>query len=99
MTSDAGERWRAEFEAFNRTHEMNLDFFHPEVKWHTRADLPDSGVYSGHREIARMVAGWMEAFEDLHNEPGEMIEVAGSIVMDVHVHGRIRGSNEEVDIG
>ena len=45
-----------------------------------------------------MVAGWVEAFEELHNEPGEMIELAGKIVMDMHVHGRVRGSGEEVDM-
>jgi ketosteroid isomerase-like protein len=45
-----------------------------------------------------MVAGWVEAFEDLHNEPGEIIELAGRIVVDMHVRGRVRGSGEEVDM-
>jgi ketosteroid isomerase-like protein len=98
MSSDSTDRWRPAFEAFNRTHKLDLENYHPDVEWHTRRDLPDSGVYRGREEIARMVADWVEAFENLHNEPGEIIELAGKTVMDMHVHGRVRGSGEEVDM-
>jgi ketosteroid isomerase-like protein len=98
MSSERAERWRPAFEAFNRTHELDLENYHPDVEWHTRADLPDSGTYRGREKIARMVAGWVEAFEDLRNEPGEMTELSGKIVMDMHVHGRVRGSGDEVDM-
>jgi ketosteroid isomerase-like protein len=98
MSSERADRWQKAFEAFNRTHEVGLENYHPDVEWHTRPDLPDSGTYRGHEAIVQMVAGWVDAFEDLRNEPGEMIEVEGKIVMDMHVHGRVKGSGEEVDM-
>jgi ketosteroid isomerase-like protein len=75
---------------------FDLENFHPEAEWHLRADLPDSATLRGRGEIARNAAEWLEAFDDLVLEPVQVSEVAGKIIVVVHFHGRIKGTEEEV---
>jgi len=70
--------------------------FDPEAEWHLRADLPDSTTLRGHEQITRNVAAWLEAFDDLVLEPVEISEVADRIIVVVHFHGRIKGTDEKV---
>jgi ketosteroid isomerase-like protein len=77
---------------------FDLENFHPECEWRTRTDLPDSGTYHGHEEIARMVAEWEVAFDDLVLEPVEIREVAGKVLVLVHTQARIKGSGEVVEM-
>jgi len=96
VAGESIDRLRAVFEAFSRTQRIDPEAVHPEIEWHVRADLPDSGTYRGYEEVERWAAGWAHAFEDLRTDLSEITEVDGRIVVDVHMHGRVRGSGEEV---
>jgi ketosteroid isomerase-like protein len=53
---------------------LDLDAFHPDIDWHTRDDLPDSGTYRGHDGVARRFSEWAEAFANLRVHPEELID-------------------------
>jgi ketosteroid isomerase-like protein len=77
---------------------FDLGNYHPECEWHTRSDLPDSGTYRGHEAIARLVAEWQGAFDDLVLEPVEIREIAGKVLVLVHTTARIKGTGEVVEM-
>lgn len=64
MAQESVEIVRATYQSFNRTHEVDVDAFHPSIEWHTRADLPDSGTHRGYAGLAQLFSSWVEAFED-----------------------------------
>ena len=92
MASEIAARVQAMYKTFD------LDNFHPDCEWHLRADVPDSRILRGHRDIAQNAASWYEAFDDLVLEPVEMSEAAGKIIVAVHFSGRIKGTGEEVNM-
>lgn len=79
--------------------EPDFDFLHPDVKWHTRADLPDTTTHHGHDGVAKLASEWFDSFDDLRFEPEEFIDAGDDVVIAVlRLRGRIRGSGEEVDM-
>ena len=81
------------------TGEPDFDFLHPDVKWHTRADLPDSTTYHGHDGVTKLASEWFELFDDLRFDPEEFIDAGGDVVIAVlRLRGRIRGSGKEVNM-
>jgi ketosteroid isomerase-like protein len=92
------ERVRESYELVSRTHRPDVELLHPDVEWHTRADLPDTGTYLGHEGAAKLVSEWFDAFEDLDLETEELIDVEDRVVVVVRLHGRVRGSSQEVDM-
>jgi ketosteroid isomerase-like protein len=98
MASEREARLRAMFASFNDIGDQGLDNFDPQIEWHLRADLPDSRTLRGHGQVKQLYADWTEAFEGLQVEPVEISEVAGRTVVVVHLHGRVRGSGQEVDM-
>jgi ketosteroid isomerase-like protein len=72
--------------------------FDPEIEWHTRADLPDSGVHRGHEGAAALVQEWVGSFEDLHFDIEDVIDRGDCVVISMVLRGRIRGSDEEVSM-
>jgi|SRR5271170_2239505 len=98
MPGDTEARVRAFFERSNETGELQVQSLHPDLDWHLRADLPDTRTVHGYEEAEQLVADWTAAFEDLRLEPMEITEAAGSTVVDLHLHGQVRGSGQEVDM-
>jgi ketosteroid isomerase-like protein len=96
--TDAEAKIRAYFERFNETRESQLEALHPAIAWHIRADLPDSRTLHGYEDVERRDADWIQAFGDLHLEPIEVSEASGKMVVLVHLHGRIKGSGDIVDL-
>jgi ketosteroid isomerase-like protein len=98
----AGEReakLRAMWARYKATGDPGFDEnFDPEIEWHLRADLPDSRTLRGHEQVKQMFVDWTEAFEDLQTEPVEISEVADRTIAVIHLHGRIKGSGQEVDM-
>ena len=52
----------------------------------------------GHEDVGRLHADWTNAFEDLHLEPIEITEEAGTTLVRVHFHAGIKGSDQELDM-
>jgi ketosteroid isomerase-like protein len=98
MSQENVEIVRANYESFNRTHEVGQDAFHPDIEWHTRADLPDSGTHRGHDGVAQLFSSWVEAFEDLRVDPVELIDAGDLVVAVVRLGGGIRGSGQVVEM-
>jgi ketosteroid isomerase-like protein len=99
MARENVERVREAYEFVDREHEPDFDLLHPDIKWHTRADLPDSATYSGHDDVATLMAEWFEgAFDDIRVEVEELIDAGDGVVAVLRLHGRVRDSTQEVDM-
>jgi hypothetical protein len=61
-------------------HPEELVAFHPEVEWTMRTDLPDPQTYRGREQLARVMAEWIDAFDDFLVEPVEIFETRGKVV-------------------
>jgi len=98
MSAENVERVRKSYEFVDREHEPDVDLAHPDIRWHTRADLPDSATYHGHDGVATLLGEWFGAFEDLHVSVEELIDAGDRVVAVLRLHGRARGSAHEVDM-
>src|SRR4051794_7763954 len=99
MSQENVEIVRAGYEEFNRTHQPAAEALHPEVEWHTAADLPDSAAHRGTDGIARLFAEWTSSFDDFRGDIEEIIDGGDEIVVVViRLRGRLRGSSEEVEL-
>jgi ketosteroid isomerase-like protein len=72
--------------------------YDPEAEWHLRADLADSRTCRGREEIAGLWAEWGDSFDSLLMEPFEIFETGGKAVAVVQFSGRIRGSDQQVQM-
>jgi ketosteroid isomerase-like protein len=98
MSQENVERVRQSIEVVNRTHGPDVDFMGPDFEWHTRADLPDPAVYRGPDGVARLLAEWYAAFDDLRVDLEEVIDAGDRVVTVLRLHGRIKDSGEEVEM-
>jgi ketosteroid isomerase-like protein len=98
MSQESVEIVRAAYQSFNRTHELDVDAFQPNIEWHTRDDLPDSGTHRGYAGVAQLLSSWVEAFEDLRVDPEELIDADDLVVAVVRLRGRIRDSGHDVEM-
>jgi ketosteroid isomerase-like protein len=96
--SENAERARAGWEFFNLTRQIDVSMLHPDIVWHAREDLPDARTYHGHDGIAELLAHWDGAFEDFGVVVEEVIEAGDLIVTVLLVHGRIRGSDQRIEM-
>jgi hypothetical protein len=88
---------REGYEFVDREHEPDFDLLHPDIRWRTRADLPDSATYSGHDEVATLLAEWFGgAFDDVRIEVEDLLDAGDRVVAVLRLHGRVRGSTREV---
>jgi ketosteroid isomerase-like protein len=95
------ENVRSHYEAINRLDfDAVLDFVHPDVVVidPSRADpnSPD-GAWHGKEGWGRFLLDWAESFEETQYEPVEMFLVGDSVVAEVLVRGRGRGSGIPVE--
>ncbi len=98
MSQENVERVRASYEFVDREHEPDFDLLHPDIRWHTRGDLPDTAMHSGHDGAATLMAEWFGAFDDLHVDVEEVIDAGDRVVVVLRLRGRARGSAHEVDM-
>jgi ketosteroid isomerase-like protein len=98
MSQENVDGVRAVWEAFNQTHLPLFDALHPDVKWHTRSDLPDSDTYHGHDGVAKLASDWVGAFDDLRVEPAELIDAGDRVVAVLRLSGCVKGSSQQVDM-
>jgi ketosteroid isomerase-like protein len=90
---------RSGYETVNRTAQPVVEALHPEVEWHTAADLPDAGVHRGVDGVGRLVSEWFGSFEDFRADIEEIIDGGDEIVVVVlRLHGRVKGSSDTVEL-
>ncbi len=98
MSQENLERVRESYEFVDREHEPDFDLVHPDIRWHTRADLPDTATYRGHDGVATLMAEWFGAFDDLRVDVEELIDAGDRVVVVLRLHGRVKGGAHEVDM-
>ena len=98
MSEENVERVRESYEFVDREREVDFDLLHPDIRWHTRADLPDTATHRGHDGARTLMAGWFGAFDDLRVDVEELIDAGDRVVAVLRLHGRARGSAHEVDM-
>lgn len=69
-------------EAFNR-HDFEAAFygFHPDVEWHTVADVPGERVMRGRDAVVAAFQGLLDEFPDWRVEPEEFAEAGPAILV------------------
>ncbi len=87
---------RGAFEQWAETGRLAFEYLDQEVEWHTRADLPDSGVYRGHGGVAALSKEWGASFDDPRFEVEDYLDRGDRVVVPLVLSGRIRGSEQEV---
>jgi ketosteroid isomerase-like protein len=87
------ERW-ARFQAGD----FDPDWYDPDVRWHLRADLPDSETLVGRDRLMRFFSDWFETFRESRTDVEELIDGGEYVIAVLRVRGRLRGSDEEVDM-
>jgi len=88
---------RGDFSLMDRESEWR-DVFEPDFEWHTRADLPDAGVRKRYEGIVRLRDEWVDAFDDMHIDLGELIDAGDHVVAVTRLCGCLRGSGHELDV-
>jgi ketosteroid isomerase-like protein len=87
------------FEAFNRG---DLDavgeLLHDDVVAVVPDSLANSGVYEGRDGFARMLAHWVEPWEELRVDVLDLIEEGDAVLAPAVQHGRGRGSGVEISM-
>ena len=82
---------RGEFDAVGR-------LMHEDVVAVVPENLANAGVYEGHEGFARMLAHWVEPWEDLRLEVLELIEDGDAVFAPTVQSGRGRGSGVEISM-
>jgi ketosteroid isomerase-like protein len=98
MSEENVERVREGYQFVDREHQPEFDLLHPDIQWHTRADLPDAATHRGHDGARMLMAEWFGAFDDLRVDVEELIDAGDRVVVVLRLHGRVRGSAHEVDM-
>jgi len=96
MSQEEADRLRAALGSLSETGEFDLEWFDPDVRWHLRADLPDSETLVGRDRLSQFLAEWTEAFQDPHFDVEELIDVGDHVIAVLRLRGRLRGSDEVV---
>jgi ketosteroid isomerase-like protein len=87
------------FEAFNRGEFDALgEVLHDDVVAVVPDTMANSGVYHGHEGFARMLAHWVEPWEELRVDVLELIEEGDAVLAPSVQHGRGRGSGVEISM-
>ncbi len=98
MSQEEAGRLREAFGSLAETGEFDPDWFDPDIRWHLRADLPDSETLVGLDRLTEFLAEWTEAFHDHQFELEEMIDAGDHVIAVLWLRGRLRDSNEEVSM-
>jgi ketosteroid isomerase-like protein len=89
---------RARFEVLARTGEVDPDWYHPDVRWYLREDLPDSETLLGRDRVLRLFSEWTEIFEHFRLAVDELLDAGDRVVAVLQVRGVITGSSQEVEM-
>jgi uncharacterized protein len=93
MSRENVEIVRRAYEAFARGDvEHILAVLDPAVEWHTRDNLPDSGVYRGPQAVLGWFATWLSAWRDFEIEAEEFIDAGDRVLVVTRQSGKGAGS-------
>ena len=99
MSQENVEIVRRVYEAFNREGlDAAFEHLHPDFEYDLSAAIgPYAGIYSGRETVRKMLEDFFSAWEYMHVEPEEFIEVGDDRVL-VPTRGRGRGKGSGIEI-
>ena len=84
--------------AYNeRGSEAVIEFLDPDIEWHTRPDLPDSGTYRGQDGFRRLISRFEEVMDDIYMEAGDVIDAGEQVIVRLRWGGRGKSSGVEFE--
>jgi hypothetical protein len=86
------------YEALNRGDvEAALEPLADDAEWMEHSDLPEAGCYRGIESIRTLLEGFLESWDDLHQEVETARESRDRVLVQLHFRGTGRGSGVEVE--
>ena len=70
--------------------------FDENVEWHVASDQPDSDTHRGIPAVRDFIQSWPTAFDNFSADIQEVLDEDDYVVVSMILHGRLRGSSEEV---
>jgi ketosteroid isomerase-like protein len=95
MSEENAEIVRGAFEHFEQTGAPDWDQIDSDVEVCDH-DIPDAGIYRGHKGYAAWLTDWGEAWSDFRIEPERLIDAADKVVFLFQLTAKGRGSGVEV---
>jgi ketosteroid isomerase-like protein len=75
------------------------DFWDPSMDYRAiEGAVDDAGLLQGLEAYGRYIEDWVQAFDELRVEPEELIDAGDQVVVVVHLIGRMKASDAEVDM-
>lgn len=98
VASENVEIARRAYAAFNAGGiDAIFEFLDPEIEWHMWERFArGSRVYRGHSGVQEALSVFEENFDDFAADPHEFIEVGDRVIVPVRLHGKAKGTGEEV---
>jgi ketosteroid isomerase-like protein len=75
-----------------------MDYLGPEIEWTTTGAFLEAATYRGHDEVRRYLGSMEDEFDDLRNEPQELIDAGEEVVSCSRVSGRGKRSGAVVEL-
>jgi uncharacterized protein len=79
--------------------DASAEFWHPDISWRAaEGALDDVGLMEGPDALRHYYEQWEDTFETVRWEIEELVDAGDQVVAAVHVFGRMKDSEAEVDI-
>jgi ketosteroid isomerase-like protein len=92
------ERARVAYKAFGRGRVESLsEWFDPEIEWIEPPELPGARSYRGRDRVQRYLASIFELWDEFVVEPESFEDVAGDLLIGIHIRARARASGATVE--
>jgi ketosteroid isomerase-like protein len=99
MSRENVEIVRRSFDAFARDGiDGLLRYLDPGIEWTTTGAFLEADTYRGPEDVRRYLGSLLDEFEDVRNEPEELIDAGDQIVASVRISGRGKQSGAAVDL-
>ena len=79
-----------------RTGDIFEPGLHPDIEWHSRADLLDSDVYRRIDAVRAFIQGWPSGFDDFGADIEGVIDRGSYAVVSLVLRGRLTASGQAV---
>jgi ketosteroid isomerase-like protein len=100
MSGENAEVARQAYAAYNREGISGiLEYLDAEIEWRNPVDAPNAGVFIGHEGVVEFQRLTDEAWEEMHFEPVQIVELPGErLLVVIRFRFRARASRMEAEV-